>query len=253
MVSDREMRDDEDRQKYFQDLIDKYYTDDEDIKAKARSFVMMSRLRFVRRFSTKPLVNSQNVMEHCGSVAIFGCLFIVLDAPELLLEEKYNFLVKLILHDIHESVTGDIIWPVKRVDDTAEASYNKAADKGIRKIFDYVNRMGLLSPRMAHNKQTFFTIATGTSSYKGNTIVDQLVEFFDRLDILIYVREEERFSNRHLMKVRWKVMDMLLNGIFDEDSENSDLVFRLRQLAVMIYSVSWQSNALDLNESEGGQ
>lgn len=229
---------------HIEKLRETYHTKEPEIVGLAKAMIYFSSLRYVRRYSKKPLIIEQNVMEHCGGVSTLGCLYIVLEAPELDLEEKYEFLVKLILHDLHEAVTGDVIYTVKRVDKEAEEAYNRAAKKGIEKVMNFMKYSSGVN--ITHRQKNVMPILTGECSYKGETFVDQLVEFFDRLEMLIYIAEEERMGNRNLVGIRHTVEKMLLYDLLsDVDIIYEEFVSKLRQLAASVMSHSWQSDALN--------
>lgn len=86
----------------------------------------IERLSCVRRFSSHLLAKDENVLEHTGKVALL-CLHIGSElAYEGFVIHNSELLSKALLHDIEESVTGDIIHPVKY------------ASPGVTKVFKEV-------------------------------------------------------------------------------------------------------------------
>lgn len=66
----------------------------------------------IQRYSRMHLFNRQNVAEHSFNVALI-LLTMLSGDTEKSYKEKFEILAAGILHDIEESVTGDVIAPIK--------------------------------------------------------------------------------------------------------------------------------------------
>ena len=210
----------------------------EEITGLANLCVKSSRLRYIRRYSTKPLLIEQNVMEHTGGVSILGALFIMSCGDSYFTtEEKYELLKYFILHDFHELATGDVIWPVKRGTKESKKAYDDVSKNIMHDV---------IVPIVSVLEDNTVELLSGVFLGRDN-LADKIVEFFDRLEMLIYIREEERMGNINLIDIRNRVLDMLLNKILDDTMPN-DLVLDLKVLASRIYYRSWQPDALTISK-----
>ena len=199
-------------------------------------FLVTSKLRYINRFATLPTIKSQNVMEHSGGVAMLGAMF--LSIYDGLLPERTcsELLIRLILHDFNEVGFGDLIWPIRKFKQEHLTTL-------IKDRLDKV--IGFLSQTSGGHDCYNALLDNGISEE-----VNLLVEYFDRLEGLIYVREEERLGNRNLRDI----MLNFVNLLFEVVEKLRPLIDKkvcafLEAMVVNIYYFSWQSNVLNLQEN----
>lgn len=87
-------------------------------KQKPFEFLMkIEQLRFQTRWNQTPRVPATSVLGHCFFVAILTLLFVEESGTQVCPKRLYNDYFSALFHDLPESVTRDIISPVKQATD----------------------------------------------------------------------------------------------------------------------------------------
>ena len=129
-------------------------------------------LNQLNRYNTRTRITNESVASH----TFFVCLFCLKLCNELNIpiEQRYEILVKALLHDIGESETSDIPHSVK------------AANKEIRKIFDE------LEENYLEDKWTNYMAIYGAE----NKLSYEILKLADIYSILQYTLTESRLGNK---------------------------------------------------------
>lgn len=156
-------------------------------------YSFVSTLSGVQRFSLLKLVHRENVLEHTGMVVIFAlCIVQELNSdlpPEKQIEIE-EVLVKAIVHDWDEVITGDIVRPTKYFSETLRRELKKLEQHGINKIAEALS---------------FFTLPELHSTAKDG-VTGYVVALADLLAAVHRVWEEVCIYNNHHMIVPAKNM-----------------------------------------------
>jgi 5'-deoxynucleotidase YfbR-like HD superfamily hydrolase len=97
-------------------------------------FSVASSLSSMQRYSQTFLNKKESVLEHTGFVVLFCCLV----AQELIARGRQVdvglLLSKAALHDIDETITGDIPRPTKYFDEATRANFERIENQGMLKL-----------------------------------------------------------------------------------------------------------------------
>ena len=138
------------------------------------------RMAHINRFSSMPLHHYETVAEHSFFVALYA-YGIAIDL-ELSAQAKYLVLAKALVHDIDESITGDIIRPFKHSSAGLESAISKATDEKIQQALLDVSNGGYLYYIWRNAKDT--------------TLEGSIVHLADYWSVVEYSKREWMLGNR---------------------------------------------------------
>ena len=152
-------------------------------------FILMTRkLMNIQRCPTSRKLRPEDVAQHSYYVALLAMLI----ADELnAFDENYNIglvLQKALLHDMEETITGDIIWPVKHHSPALEEELDKVTDSLVYKEFEKFRNSNLDAYKLL-----MFSAKQGREG--------QVVALADNLELVLYCFEELSLSNRQIADV----------------------------------------------------
>lgn len=99
-------------------------------KQKPFDFIMrIEQLRFQTRWNQTPRIPKTSVLGHCFFVAVLTLLFTRESKVKMCQKRIYNNFFSALFHDLPESVTRDIISPVKKATDGLPAIVKNIEDK----------------------------------------------------------------------------------------------------------------------------
>lgn len=99
-------------------------------KQKPFDFIMrIEQLRFQTRWNQTPRIPKTSVLGHCFFVAVLTLLFTRESKVKMCRKRIYNNFFSALFHDLPESVTRDIISPVKKATDGLPAIVKNIEDK----------------------------------------------------------------------------------------------------------------------------
>lgn len=93
----------------------------------------IEQLRFQTRWNQTPRVPKTSVLGHCYFVAVLTLLFQIESGVKMCSGRLYNDFFSALFHDLPESVTRDIISPVKRATDGLPAIVKQIEDEIVTK------------------------------------------------------------------------------------------------------------------------
>lgn len=164
----------------------------------------ISRMSHVTRYSSVAVIRRENVAEHSWWVA-FISLLIGEDLhqhrgtwghPTVDLE---RMLIRALVHDLSECVSGDIIRTFKYSDPALTAAINAADELSIRDLAEDLGSAGN-------------TITDAWRNSKDESIEGDIVRFADMAVVAFYCREEDRTGNRGIRPV----LEVMYNTWFHE-------------------------------------
>ena len=163
----------------------------------------LNRLRYMGRFSTSHVHHRENVAEHSYYVVLYSfmiCCHLQLTGYITEDDKGRQFvnevMIKALLHDCEESVTGDMPRPFKYKHPGVRALLNQAAThevRGIAKRLFPWERESELGPKKAHNN-LWEGITKAWSASKENQ-TGAVVAFADFLSVLSHLMLEIEASN----------------------------------------------------------
>lgn len=142
-----------------------------------------SRLRHTYRYSAIPVVFRENVAEHSFWTALIGITIATEIAPgdaDLIGEVA----VKAMLHDIEESMTGDLIRDMKYHNDEVRESIRKVEDEFARSIFNAIG--GASGVQL----EAYWRMS------KDDSLSGQIVALADLLCVIAYCDHEQQLGNQ---------------------------------------------------------
>ena len=144
-------------------------------------------LQNIKRFSNRPVVVHHSPAEHSYYVAVLA-LFIA-ESENLKIEKKEDkfdiaiVLKKSLCHDMPESLTGDLLYPIKHS--------SPELHKKVQEIEEAIVRDVLLKHLSKDLQENFYdSIIHCKDGREG-----QLVAFCDQLEVLYYLVEEKKLGN----------------------------------------------------------
>lgn len=173
-------------------------------------FMNYRRMRQIRRCNTFPTVNPIDVAQHSYYVTM---LAMALSDEYNTWAEEYNLefhpldfdnnyelvntekvLRKALLHDTEESITSDIPWNIKHMNDDINFALTKAIDERIDKAYE-----GTKTMEMYHQ--------LGKACKDG--LEGQVVNIADMLELAIYCWEEVVMGNHYLKSMLNKCLRLI--------------------------------------------
>ena len=136
----------------------------------------------------------QTVADHSYRVAML--VLIIADRLNLSEKKTYELVIQALLHDIEESVLGDVQYYIKHIPEV-----EKALDEYKRK---FASQIPILNDEDE----------------------DKIVKIADMLDLLLYTEDELRSGNVHpdIIQLRERAQ-RILNELTSDDSELKEIVF----------------------------
>ena len=174
-------------------------------------FIAIKRLKYLRRWNRINRLVATSVMGHTYLVAVLTIMFSLLCEDETTKNETffYHAILRALFHDVPESLTGDIITPVKReiekhdktlLDDVEEELNQELINSAPRGVQDDIRQINLIEEL---NTRDIYS-------------VDSLVKDCDRLALLleciyekssgVFTKDIERaftFHHQELAKSEW--------------------------------------------------
>lgn len=207
------------------------------------------RMKNIRRCNTFPTINSIDVAQHSYYVTMLAMA--IADeyntwAEEHNLEfhpydnENYHpildtevVLRKALLHDTEESITSDIPWNIKHMNDEINCALTKAIDERINRAYDGTKTMEMYHQLGKESKDGF---------------EGQIVNIADTLELAIYCWEEMSLGNHYM----WSMLEKCLNiinsyTISDVLKKSSPLFLSIRDMLLFSNPKSTSTQLLDID------
>ena len=159
----------------------------------------LSRLRHTYRYSAIPIVNRENVAEHSFWTALIG-MTIAMEiggTAELIGEVA----AKALVHDIEESMTGDLIRDMKYHDSVVRESIRKVEVEFAQGIFDEIGG----------NTGNIYELFWRTA--KDDSESGRIVALADLLCVIAYCDHEQALGNntKEVRQIRSDCMKLIIH------------------------------------------
>jgi 5'-deoxynucleotidase YfbR-like HD superfamily hydrolase len=175
-------------------------------------FNVIGGLASVPRYVGTPRIKEQSVLEHTASNLITAQR-LSLYFNEIGIENDLGtVLSKVVLHDVAETMTGDLPRPVK--DDYGEASlrFREALRDVEGRVYD--DLFGpLKDQRLYHNYRALAT------DEDGKEVEASIAKLADIIDVVRYARNEVSLGNTNFVEIEWKArlrMSAKINDILEK-------------------------------------
>lgn len=149
----------------------------------------LNRLRYIRRYSTSLVLHSENVAEHSYYVTLYALYVTAWVNNQKVTEFKgkpvvdlEKVLIRAIIHDTDESISGDFQRPFKYSSKKLTEMLKEAAQILIEKVFVSLTNM--------HNFNYFLSLQWHTD--KDDTLEGKIIDFCDYLAVVSYLAMESR-------------------------------------------------------------
>jgi len=147
----------------------------------------LARLRYVKRYSTIRVTLPESTSEHSYFTAIYCLILASYLDPEEVRFNRSDLLTRALLHDVEESVTGDLPRPFKHSDAELILQVERLGRKSILEIFQKIfESKGPGLPDL---------YATRWCHAKDGTCEGRLLAFADFLSVLSFVAQEVQGGN----------------------------------------------------------
>jgi 5'-deoxynucleotidase YfbR-like HD superfamily hydrolase len=143
----------------------------------------IQRMSSIERYSSYPVIRRENVAEHSWYVTFYALLIArdLKDAGSTV--DVQDVMVRALVHDIDESLLGDVVITTKSTVPGLQEALENAA----------IERIGGLSTQLLGN--TF--LSDKWKGVKDNTTLEGcVVQTADTLSVLSYIYQEYRFGNK---------------------------------------------------------
>ena len=162
----------------------------EQLSSPGRRAIAIAHLSRVPRYGIQRVHRQQNVAEHVGRCAMLAATIVAAlkhNSPVMTYEDALDWTNLVIFHDLCEAVTGDIVHPV-HVE---------------------VPELGNLETRV---NQVLFNGTFFSGNPKSFQVGRLFCKLIDRLELLMYVKEEVYGGNKHLETLESKAIDIVLHS-----------------------------------------
>lgn len=171
------------------------------------------RLDTIIRFSAKPRIKDETVSEHSFHTALYAMILADMEDSFGNKVNKEKLLKTALLHDLEESLTGDIIYGFKHGDEKLSKQISKFSLKFFERIM-----------KNLPNKMSKEYIDLWKNSKDLNTIEGRIMEAADKLEGLLYSKQELSLGNKafenvidvykkQLKSLKLKSVDIILKKI----------------------------------------
>lgn len=144
-------------------------------------------LKNIKRFSNRSVLSSHSPCEHAYYVAQLALYIAKHENLKLKQEDKYDIgvlLDKALNHDVPESITGDVLAPIKHFD--------KVMHQKIQEIEEIVTKNYLIKYLPTELQNSFYSSIIGCKEGREGA----LVAICDQLEVLYYLVEERKLGNQ---------------------------------------------------------
>ena len=160
-------------------------------------------LSYINRCSNTPHIKEQSVAEHSFFVALYSMLIADLENIRIMNESKEEIydtsevLKMAILHDVEESITGDILYPIKNENKEIKPLLEEAIERIVNnELFKGMDNLLLEK----HYKKLW---------KKSNLKESRLVRAVDKFELLIYAVGELELGNTNMLEMYHHVLEIL--------------------------------------------
>lgn len=163
-------------------------------------FAMISRMKFIERWSLMRNSRPENLSEHSLEVAMIAHALAVISNERLnnnLNAEKAALIG--IYHDATEIITGDMPTPVKYFNENIQEAY-----KGVEKVAAE-KLHGMLPDYLKKSYEDIFFPS------EKDAYIRKLVKAADKISALIKCMEEEKTGNREFILAKKSILEQLKN------------------------------------------
>jgi len=163
-------------------------------------FAMLSRMKFIERWSLMRNSRHENLSEHSLEVAMLAHALAVISNERLgnnLNTERAALLG--IYHDATEIITGDMPTPIKYFNKNIQGAY-----KEVEKVAA-VRLHGMLPDYMKKSYEDIFFPS------EEDAYLRKLVKAADKISALIKCIEEEKAGNTEFMRAKKSIIELLAN------------------------------------------
>jgi len=140
----------------------------------------------IDRCNQVPKIKFYSVAEHsfyCALLAMFLCDLISLN--EKIYIDKKRLIMKALVHDLEESITGDILYPTHQMN----INFKKELDT-IRSMVVYEELFKELPNEISHIYKVYWHNA------KDDTVEGKIIEIVDKLEIALFAIQEIELGNK---------------------------------------------------------
>ena len=162
----------------------------------------LGRLTYTYRYSAQPVIHRENVAEHSYWTAMIG-VAICMDLGINDLAPKVA--IKALLHDVEESMTGDLVREIKYFDKEIRTVIGRVEKEFAKRLFAPMGVAGENLQRIWENS-------------KDDTPAGRIVALADLLCVIAYCDREMKLGNTGLEHIR-KECSILIEKKFIDEGE----------------------------------
>ncbi len=161
-------------------------------KVNFKKFLEIERnLDRIVRFSTSVRIKDESVSEHSFHTALYAMILADLEEQFGNKVDKEKILRTALLHDLEESLTGDVIYSFKYSEEDLTREIKKIGRNLLQKLMDNLPK---------EISQKYMELWIGAKDRR--TLEGKIIEAADKLEGLIYVMNELNLGNKSLKGVR---------------------------------------------------
>jgi len=155
----------------------------------------------ITRYSQSHLIRNESVLEHTGFVSMF-CLILSDRIPDV---DKTELLSRAIVHDMEESIVGDISRTTKYFDADVRSSILRVEKYAMRTISSELGGSNFMYDLWARSKD--------------DSIEGRIVQLADAISVLLKVYEETIILNNRSIKTHVENLIQTFVSMIDDDNE----------------------------------
>ncbi len=155
------------------------------------------RLSNIERFNTRPRIQKESVATHSYFVSLYASLLADYAIKQGQTVDVAKAIKKALLHDIEESVAGDVKKPIKAL---MLDAYNKIADISVKTILEHLPD---------EVKDEYLDLALHTPETGEGDFESLIVSIADDISGVVYSKEEMNMGNNYFRHVLQDYMKRL--------------------------------------------
>lgn len=199
-------------------------------------FLNWRRLRYIKRCNNFPTVASTDVAQHSYFVTLLAMAIVdeyntYADLNDKPIVSSELVLRKALLHDSDESITSDIPWNVKHLDEDIHSLLVSKINEKVKALYEGCTVM-----------QEYYELSTHCKE----DMSGKIVELADMLELALYCWEEQQLGNTCMKGLLEKCISLLESYcLYNMICEASPLFSSL--IKILKYPVERYNEMLDIN------
>lgn len=162
----------------------------------------INRARYVERYGSFPHIHKESVAEHSYFVAFYSYLLWLETDREA---DLGKILLRALVHDMEESVTGDMLRAVKYSSEGLKEAMDEAGRTLLDDILTHIEAPAISTEGVRQERDETVELRREWENAKDRSLEGTIVAAADLLSVVSYAHIESQFGNRHAYSIRQEI------------------------------------------------